>query len=122
MSRKHPILSITGSSGAGTSTVKSTFEHIFFREKINTCYIEGDAFHRFDRKQMITAMTEADAAGNKHFSHFGPQANLFGELERIELTHRAHSREIFASGALRAAAWLAGKPAGRYQMRDVLGL
>jgi len=82
MSRKHPILSITGSSGAGTSTVKSTFENIFFREKIDACFIEGDAFHRFDRKQMVVAMTEADAAGNKHFSHFGPEANLFGELEQ----------------------------------------
>ncbi|MCG6888360.1 MAG: phosphoribulokinase [Gammaproteobacteria bacterium] len=83
MSKKHPILSITGSSGAGTSTVKSTFEQIFFREKIDACFIEGDAFHRFDRKQMITAMTAADAAGNKHFSHFGPEANLFSELEQV---------------------------------------
>ena len=83
MSKKHPILSITGSSGAGTSTVKSTFEQIFFREKIDACFIEGDAFHRFDRKQMIAAMTEADATGNKHFSHFGPEANLFSELERV---------------------------------------
>ena len=83
MSRKHPILSITGSSGAGTSTVKKTFEQIFFREKINACYIEGDAFHRYDRKRMIEAMAEAEAAGNKHFSHFGPEANLFSELEQV---------------------------------------
>jgi len=83
MSRKHPILSITGSSGAGTSTVKNTFEQIFFREKIDACFIEGDAFHRYNRKQMISAMAEAEAAGNKHFSHFGPEANLFGELEQV---------------------------------------
>jgi phosphoribulokinase len=83
MSKKHPILSITGSSGAGTSTVKGTFEQIFFREKINACFIEGDAFHRYNRKDMIAAMTEADAAGNKHFSHFGPEANLFAELEQV---------------------------------------
>ena len=51
MSLKHPILSITGSSGAGTSTVKQTFEHIFFRENISACYIEGDAFHRFNRRK-----------------------------------------------------------------------
>jgi len=83
MSRKHPILSITGSSGAGTSTVKNTFEQIFFREKVNACFIEGDAFHRYDRKQMIAAMSEAGATGNNHFSHFGPQANLFAELEQV---------------------------------------
>ena len=83
MSKKHPILSITGSSGAGTSTVKNTFEQIFFREKVNACFIEGDAFHRYDRKQMITAMADAEATGNKHFSHFGPEANLFGELEQV---------------------------------------
>ena len=83
MSKKHPILSITGSSGAGTSTVKSTFEHIFFREKVNACFIEGDAFHRYNRKDMAARMVEADAAGNKHFSHFGPEANLFAELEQV---------------------------------------
>ena len=47
---------------------------------------------------------------------------LAGEGERVELGHRAESRAIFASGALKAAQWLAGKPAGRYTMADVLGL
>ncbi len=42
--------------------------------------------------------------------------------ERIEITHRASSRTTFAAGALRAAAWLADRPAGRYDMQDVLGL
>ncbi len=83
MSIKHPILSITGSSGAGTSTVKDTFEYIFFREKINSCFIEGDAFHRYDRQAMKLAMQEAEKAGNKNFSHFGPDANLFDELEAV---------------------------------------
>jgi 4-hydroxy-tetrahydrodipicolinate reductase len=45
-----------------------------------------------------------------------------GEGERLELTHRATSREQFARGAVRAAAWIAGKPAGLYDMADVLGL
>jgi 4-hydroxy-tetrahydrodipicolinate reductase len=45
-----------------------------------------------------------------------------GEGERIELGHRAESRAIFARGAVKAALWLAGKPAGRYTMQDVLGL
>ena len=81
MSLNHPILSITGSSGAGTSTVKSTFEYIFFREKINAGFIEGDAFHRFDRAEMKSAMASAENTGNRIFSHFGPEANLFSELE-----------------------------------------
>ena len=83
MSLKHPILSITGSSGAGTSTVKQTFEHIFFREKVKVCFIEGDAFHRYSRKQMKKAMAAAEKKGNKNFSHFGPEANLFSELEAV---------------------------------------
>jgi 4-hydroxy-tetrahydrodipicolinate reductase len=45
-----------------------------------------------------------------------------GEGERLELTHRATSRDQFGRGAVRAAAWLAGKPAGLYDMADVLGL
>ena len=45
-----------------------------------------------------------------------------GQGERVELTHRASSRETFARGALRAARWVIGKPAGLYDMRDVLGL
>ena len=83
MSTKHPILSITGSSGAGTSTVKDTFEYIFFRENIKSCFIEGDAFHRYDRQAMKQAMQDAEKAGNKNFSHFGPEANLFDELEGV---------------------------------------
>lgn len=83
MSIKHPILSITGSSGAGTSTVKDTFEYIFFREKINSCFIEGDAFHKYNRLAMKDAMLAAEKEGNKNFSHFGPDANLFDELEAV---------------------------------------
>jgi len=49
-------------------------------------------------------------------------ATFFGPAERIEISHRASSRAIFAAGALRAAAWVVGKPPGRYDMLDVLGL
>jgi 4-hydroxy-tetrahydrodipicolinate reductase len=45
---------------------------------------------------------------------------LYGDGERIELTHRASSRDLFARGALRAAGWLVGRPAGRYRLDDVL--
>jgi phosphoribulokinase len=81
MSRKHPIISITGSSGAGTTSVKRTFEQIFRRENVNAAYIEGDAFHRYNRVDMRTRMAEEAALGNKHFSHFSPETNLFEELE-----------------------------------------
>jgi phosphoribulokinase len=81
MSRKHPIISITGSSGAGTTSVKRTFEQIFRREKVEAAYIEGDAFHRYDRLDMRNRMAEEQERGNKHFSHFSPDTNLFEELE-----------------------------------------
>jgi phosphoribulokinase len=83
MSVKHPIIAITGSSGAGTTSVTRTFQHIFRREGVNAAVVEGDAFHRYDRAGMRAAMAEAARAGNAHFSHFGPEANLFEELEAL---------------------------------------
>ena len=83
MSHKHPIVAVTGSSGAGTSTVKRAFEHIFIRENITPVVIEGDSFHRFDRVAMKEAMAKAESEGNNHFSHFGPEANLFDKLEGL---------------------------------------
>jgi phosphoribulokinase len=81
MSIQHPIIAITGSSGAGTTSVTRTFQHIFRREKISAAIVEGDSFHRFNRVEMKAAMEGAARSGNAHFSHFGPEANLFGELE-----------------------------------------
>lgn len=83
MSQKHPIVVVTGSSGAGTSTVKHAFEQIFIREQISPVIIEGDSFHRFDRAAMKVAMAEAETAGNNRFSHFGADANLFDKLEEL---------------------------------------
>jgi len=83
MSVKHPIISVTGSSGAGTTSVKRTFERIFRREGINAAFIEGDAFHRYDRVEMKRVMAEEAEKGNNHFSHFGPEANLLEELESV---------------------------------------
>ena len=83
MSERYPIIAITGSSGAGTTSVTRTFENIFRRESIKAAIIEGDSFHRYDRKEMKLKQTEAEAAGNKHFSHFGPENNLFAELEQL---------------------------------------
>ncbi|MCU0955676.1 MAG: phosphoribulokinase, partial [Hyphomicrobium sp.] len=82
MSAKHPIISVTGSSGAGTTSVKRTFEQIFRREGLNAAFIEGDAFHCYNREEMQAAMKAAEEAGNQHFSHFGQEANLLKELEQ----------------------------------------
>ncbi|MDQ4116408.1 MAG: phosphoribulokinase [Actinomycetota bacterium] len=87
MSRKHPIVSVTGSSGAGTTSVMRTFDQIFRREGVNAASVEGDSFHRYDRVGMKAAMAEAEARGDHTFSHFGPEANLFDELEELFRTY-----------------------------------
>jgi phosphoribulokinase len=83
MSARHPIVAITGSSGAGTTSVTRTFDNIFRRESVDAAIVEGDSFHRYDRVSMKRAMAAAEAAGNPHFSHFADEANLFAELERL---------------------------------------
>ena len=89
MSERHPIIAITGSSGAGTSTVTRTFSNIFRREGVKAAIIEGDSFHRFDRKEMKQRGAEAEKEGNKHFSHFSAENNLFGEIENLFRTYGA---------------------------------
>jgi phosphoribulokinase len=85
MSVKHPIIAITGSSGAGTTTVKKAFEEIYRRGNYKATIVEGDSFHRYDRKGMKKAVQEAEKEG-RNLSHFGPEANLFNKLE--DLFHR----------------------------------
>lgn len=92
MSAKHPIIAITGSSGAGTSTVMRTFVNIFRREGVKAALVEGDSFHAYDRAAMKKKMAEEEAKGNRHFSHFGPEANLFGELENLFKTYSETGR------------------------------
>jgi phosphoribulokinase len=121
MSRRHPIISITGSSGAGTTSVKKTFENIFRRENVKAAYIEGDAFHRYDRVEMRQMMMEKAERGNKHFSHFSPETNLFGELEKLfrdyseagigTTRHYAHDEE---------ESQLYGVPAGTFTAWEAL--
>ena len=83
MSALHPIIAITGSSGAGTTSVTRTFENIFRRETVSAAIVEGDSFHRYDRVAMKAEMAKAEAGGKPNFSHFGVDANLFGELEQL---------------------------------------
>ena len=87
MSAKHPIISVTGSSGAGTTSVRRTFEQIFRREKITAVFVEGDAFHRYDREEMLRQVDEAAKDGNPNLSHFGEEANLLPELEQLFKTY-----------------------------------
>jgi phosphoribulokinase len=87
MSVKHPIIAITGSSGAGTSTVMQSFQHIFRREGLKAQIVEGDSFHRYDRLAMRAEMKAQEEQGNLNFSHFGPEANLLAELEQLFVSY-----------------------------------
>lgn len=82
MSAKHPVIAVTGSSGAGTTTVKRAFEHIFRRLGVKPVIVEGDSFHRYDRAAMKAAIAEAEKEG-RNLSHFGPEANHFDLLAQL---------------------------------------
>ena len=76
---------------------------------------EGNIGKRPQREIGLHALRGGDVIGDHTVIYATPG-------ERVELTHKASSREIFATGAVRAAKWLAGRPAGLYDMEDVLGL
>jgi phosphoribulokinase len=80
MSTQHPIIAVTGSSGAGTTTVMKSFAHIFRREGLKAQIIEGDSFHRYNRVEMRERVRVADSGASAPISHFGPEANLLDEL------------------------------------------
>ena len=82
MSKKHPIVAVTGSSGAGTSTVKVAMEHIHRRNGFRAVTVEGDSFHKYDRKSMGKALADAEAKGEV-LSHFGASGNEFGKLHDL---------------------------------------
>ncbi len=109
MSRKHPVIAVTGSSGAGTTTVKRAFENLFRREQrqnrnkpppilerrtlvsavkgIHAAIIEGDSLHSLDRVAFRAAAAEAAKAANNTFSYFGPEANHFDKIEETFKTY-----------------------------------
>ncbi|PVV09219.1 MAG: phosphoribulokinase [gamma proteobacterium symbiont of Ctena orbiculata] len=80
MSKKHPVVAVTGSSGAGTTTVKRAFEHIFYRDGIKSAVVEGDSFHRYTRVEMREKMAQG-------LSHFGPEANRFDKIAELFKTY-----------------------------------
>ena len=89
MSKQHPIIAITGSSGAGTSTVRGAVEHIFRRDGIDAVLVEGDSFHRHDRLEMQQEIEQAHEEG-RNLSHFGPEGNLFDRLEALFMEYSEH--------------------------------
>jgi len=102
MSTEFPIVAITGSSGAGSSYVTTAFEHIFRRERIKAVYIQGSAFHRYERKEMQKELKKAHKEG-RQLSHYGPEGNCLDKLETLFFQyssigtgmhrHYLHSRE-----------------------------
>ncbi len=84
-------------------------------EKVGVFGRKGMIGERTDEEIGIQTWRAGDIAG-EHTVMFG------GIGERLELVHKAHNRDNFARGAVRAALWIMGKPAGLYDMQDVLGL
>lgn len=82
MSRKHPIVAVTGASGAGTTVVKRAFEYIFLREKLTVAFVAGECFRRYDRKEMQSVLEQKQAAGEV-LSPYGPEVNRFDLLESL---------------------------------------
>ncbi|MDQ2695710.1 MAG: phosphoribulokinase [Pseudomonadota bacterium] len=94
MSLRHPIIAVTGSSGAGTTTTKTSFEHIFRRLGVNAMMISGDSFHRFDREEMRREISKAQVE-RRVLSHFGPSGNLFDRLEELFREYAGHGTGQF---------------------------
>ena len=108
MSARHPIIAVTGSSGAGTTRVSQTFEQIFWREEVNAVFVEGDSFHRFTRSEMLRQIAAAERDGRRPPSHFGPEGNDFSALEALfkEYSENAQGRFCrYIHDEVEAAQW-----------------
>jgi len=82
MSTRNPIIAVTGSSGAGTSTTTESFEHIFRTLGVKSLKVEGDSFHRFSRQEMDLEKRKAKE-DSRNISYFGDVANNFQALEKL---------------------------------------
>lgn len=83
MSRAHPIVAVTGASGAGTTSVQQTFKSICAQAKFRAVFVEGDSFHRYEREEMRKLIDAWERTAGRTISHFGPEANLLEELETL---------------------------------------
>jgi len=114
MSALHPIIAVTGSSGAGTTTVRGVFQRIFESLKVEAVYVEGDSFHAYDREQM-RILNDKARIRNENFSHFGPGANLLDKLERLFRDYGARGTgQIRRYLHTEAEAQAAGHPVGTF--------
>jgi phosphoribulokinase len=115
MSRFHPIVAITGSSGAGTTSVRRVFEAIFQQAGVHAALVEGDSFHRYDRDEMARVIESHERTAREPISHFGPEANLFPELETLFREYAARGRgrfRLYLHNEERAAQY--GRSAGTF--------
>lgn len=88
MSEEFPIIALTGSSGAGSSTITRAFEHIFWRDRVKAAYIQGSGFHRYNRTEMEQEIATA-CADNRILSHYGPEGNCLDKLETLFFQYSA---------------------------------
>jgi phosphoribulokinase len=89
MSKQHPIVAVTGSSGVNRGVVRGVFQRIAERQGFQPAFVDGDSFHRYTREEMRAKTAEARAKGNVHFSHFGPAANVFDEQDALYRSYGA---------------------------------
>ncbi|MEW5892560.1 MAG: phosphoribulokinase [Pseudomonadota bacterium] len=104
MSTQHPIVAVTGSTGAGLSTVRHAFKDIFRRLGIKPAIVHGDGFRRYTERQFDALLNEARAS-NRHLSWFGPDCNHFQELEAFFKAYGATGSGVlreYAHNAVRA--------------------
>ena len=83
MSSRHPIIAVTGSSGAGTTSVRKIFEDLLQRESVRAALVEGDSYHRYSRDEMRLAIDRVEREGGRPISHFGPESNHLDLLEEL---------------------------------------
>ncbi|OOZ41439.1 phosphoribulokinase [Solemya elarraichensis gill symbiont] len=94
MSREYPIVAVTGSSGAGSSSITRAFEHIFRRERVKAVYIQGSAFHRYSREEMKVELAKAKKEG-RNLSQFGPEGNHLEKLESLLFQYAATGTALY---------------------------
>ncbi|MEK7758317.1 MAG: phosphoribulokinase [Pseudomonadota bacterium] len=114
MSQKRPIVAVTGSTGAGLSTVRHAFKTIFRRLGVSAAIVHGDAFRRYTEPEYAAQLAAARASG-RNLSWFGPECNHFTELETLFKTYSETGSGVvreYAHNAEHAAAL--GVPAGEF--------
>jgi phosphoribulokinase len=114
MPLKRPVVAVTGSTGAGLSTVRHAFKTIFRRLEVNAAIVHGDAFRRYTEPE-FAAQLAAARAGGRNLSWFGPECNHFAELETFFKTYSETGSGVvreYAHNAERAATL--GVPVGEF--------